>query len=67
MKCNLGTVDKAIRIIIGLAIIFVVGFVFESWWGLIGILPVIAGLTATCPLYTIFGISTLKKAELPYK
>jgi hypothetical protein len=67
MECNLGTVDRIIRIIIGLAIIVVLGFFFESWWGLVGILPIFAAVTGKCPLYSIFGISTLKKAEVSGK
>jgi len=60
MKCNVGKVDRAIRIIIGLAII-VLGIVFQSWLGLIGIIPLLTGLIRWCPLYIPFKISTDKK------
>ena len=58
MKINEGTIDRVIRVILGLAIIIVVGFIMKSWWGLIGLLPLVTGLTSRCPLYMLFGINT---------
>lgn len=57
MKCNVGKVDKNIRIIAG-AIILVVGFYFQSWWGLIGVIPLLTGIIGFCPVYVLFRIST---------
>lgn len=62
MKCNVGTIDRLLRIILGL-IISIVGVVFDSWWGLIGIIPMATGLFQFCPLYVPLKISTIKKAE----
>lgn len=59
MKSNIGAPDKNIRIIIGLAII-IMGIVYESWWGLIGLLPILTAITGWCGLYSIMGISTCK-------
>ncbi|MCE5250030.1 DUF2892 domain-containing protein [bacterium] len=59
MKRNVGTIDKVLRIIVGIVII-AVGFYFKSWWGVIGIIPIATGLIGYCMLYTIFGISTCK-------
>lgn len=59
MKCNVGKTDKVIRIVIGLAIV-AAGIYFKSWWGLIGIVPVITALIGWCPLYLPFGITTCK-------
>ena len=36
MKCNVGKTDKSLRAIAGIAII-IVGVIFNSWFGLIGI------------------------------
>ncbi|MCX6827184.1 MAG: DUF2892 domain-containing protein, partial [candidate division Zixibacteria bacterium] len=44
MKSNIGAPDKNIRIIIGLAII-IMGIAYESWWGLIGLLPILTAIT----------------------
>ena len=62
MKCNIGTTDKTVRVIIGL-IIIVLGFYFKSWWGAVGLLPIITGLIGWCPAYLPFGISTCKTKE----
>jgi hypothetical protein len=60
MKANVGTLDKIIRYIIGLALIVVLGLIYHSWWGLIGILPVISAVTGFCGFYLPFGINTHK-------
>ncbi len=57
MKKNVGSVDKTIRIILGL-VILIVGIVAKSWLGLIGLIPLITGLIGWCPAYLPFGIST---------
>jgi len=61
MKVNVGSADKVVRIILGL-IIIVLGLVYKSWWGLIGLLPLVTALINFCPLYTLIGISTRKAA-----
>ncbi|WP_321348125.1 DUF2892 domain-containing protein [uncultured Draconibacterium sp.] len=57
MKGNVGSVDRLLRIIAGL-IIAIVGVIFDSWWGLIGIVPLATGLFKFCPLYVPLKIST---------
>ncbi len=61
MKSNVGPVDRLVRIIIGL-IVAIAGVIFDSWWGLIGIVPIVTGLFKFCPLYLPFNITTTKKA-----
>ena len=63
MKVNEGTIDRTIRIVIGLAIIIGVGLVMHSWWGVLGIVPLATGIASRCPMYSILGISTCKKNE----
>ena len=60
MKINVGKTDKIIRIIIGV-VIGVAGILLQSWWGLIGIIPLATGLIGWCPLYLPFGIKTTKE------
>jgi hypothetical protein len=67
MNVNEGTTDKVIRIVIGLVIIIIVGFVMQSWWGLLGIVPLITGIASRCPLYSILGINTCRKTDSPVK
>jgi hypothetical protein len=59
MKRNIGNTDMAIRIIIGLAIA-AAGFYYNSWWGLVAIIPLVTAFTGFCGLYSILGISTCK-------
>ena len=62
MKENVGGADKVMRIIVGLALLSLV-FVLEGnarWWGLVGLLPLLTGITGYCPAYMPFGISTKK-------
>jgi len=39
---------RIIRALIGLAIM-IAGAVFNSWWGLIGLVPFVVGVTGFCP------------------
>ena len=66
-KTNVGSVDRILRIVVGLALL--AGFFTfpdSPWryWMLIGIVPLATGLLRTCPAYSLFGISTcpMKKA-----
>ncbi|MEJ8856875.1 DUF2892 domain-containing protein [Variovorax robiniae] len=58
MKTNLGTIDRALRIIVGLLLLALTGNGTIGLWGWVGLVPLITGLAAVCPAYTIFGLST---------
>lgn len=60
MKSNVGSIDRLLRIILGL-IIAILGVVYSSWWGLVGLVPIATGLFRFCPLYFPLKISTVKK------
>jgi hypothetical protein len=67
-KTNEGTVDRALRVIVGLGLLlwFFMGQ-GEGFWHyakLIGIVPLATGLMGSCPVYSILGINTcaMKKA-----
>lgn len=62
MKCNIGTGDRILRIIVGLAF-FLYGLVTAPAGGsfiigLIGVVLVVTALISFCPLYTAIGINT---------
>ena len=57
MKTNVGTVDRTIRVIIGLGVL-AAGLYYKNWWGLVGLLPLLTGLAGRCPPYSLFGINT---------
>jgi hypothetical protein len=60
MKCNIGRTDRVIRAIIA-ALFFALGLIFQTWWGLLGIVPLITVVTGFCGFYVPLKISTLKK------
>ncbi|KIF80726.1 YgaP family membrane protein [Noviherbaspirillum autotrophicum] len=62
MNANIGTVDKAIRLILA-AVFFSLFFFLQGdlkWIALIGIVPLVTALVNWCPLYAIFGVKTCK-------
>ena len=63
MKINVGSLDRAARIVAGLAILSLVFILKDDtrWFGLIGFVPLLTGIFRFCPAYLPFGISTCKK------
>lgn len=57
MTHNAGKIDRSLRFLISL-IIIAAGIYYQSLWGIVGIIPLVSGVTGFCPLYSIFGIST---------
>lgn len=57
MKSNVGGIDRIIRIIAGLAILSA-GLYFKSWWGLVGLVPLLTAVVRFCPAYLPLGVST---------
>ena len=60
MKFNMGTLDRTLRFIGGL-IIMLLGYIYESWWGLVGLVPLLTAFIGWCPLYVPFKFSTKKQ------
>lgn len=60
MKTNIGNIDRSLRLLAGAAILGA-GFYFKSWWGLVGLVPILTALVRFCPLYPLLGISTCKR------
>ncbi len=63
MKSNVGGIDRMIRIVLSMFILGA-GFYIPSWWGLVGLLPLLTGIAGWCPLYSIFGINTCRKGDV---
>lgn len=57
MTPNIGSTDKILRIVAGLAIIGA-GVYLQSWWGAVGAVPLLTALIGWCPAYAPFGLST---------
>jgi hypothetical protein len=62
MKPNIGTVDRALRILLGLGLI-AYGIINHTWIGALGTVPLLTAVIRFCPLYTPLGISTCSKVQ----
>ncbi len=64
---NVGTFDRVVRVIVGLALLSLPFFVggWGGWLGLIGIFPLGTGVFALCPAYSVLGISTCRGRPEP--
>ncbi|WP_295457104.1 DUF2892 domain-containing protein [uncultured Thiodictyon sp.] len=57
---NAGTIDRALRAIVGIALIALTLTGHLGLWGWIGIVPLLTALIGWCPAYTLLGIKTCK-------
>lgn len=60
MKKNVGSLDRLLRLTLGLVII-AWGFSVDNWFGLLGIIPLTTALLNWCPLYLPFKLSTINR------
>ncbi|MFA6958798.1 MAG: DUF2892 domain-containing protein [Thermoanaerobaculia bacterium] len=58
LPLNEGTIDRALRVIVGLAALSLTVVGPRTMWGLIGLVPLVTGVLGSCPLYTLLGLST---------
>jgi hypothetical protein len=58
MPCNVGKVDIGVRIILGLALVFLAAYLQNMIVGGLGIIALATGMTRFCPLYKLFGLNT---------
>jgi Protein of unknown function (DUF2892) len=60
---NLGGIDRAARIIIGVALLAwtVFGTVSARWFGLIGAVPLVTALAGWRPAHARFGLSSCRR------
>jgi cadmium resistance protein CadD (predicted permease) len=58
MKINEAGWDRTLRIVIGLVAISLVFIGSKTMWGLLGIIPLATGVTGSCLLYSVMGVST---------
>ncbi|WP_460136315.1 YgaP family membrane protein [Pseudomonas sp. S1_E04] len=61
MKTNIGTLDRSLRIVVGLLLIVLSLTGVIGLWGWIGLVPLATGIFRFCPLYTLLGIKTCKR------
>lgn len=56
---NVGTFDRAVRIVAGIGLLtFALAGERTAWWGWLGLIPLATGLWGYCPLYQLLHVST---------
>jgi hypothetical protein len=58
LPANVGSTDRLVRILIGIALLTLTVAGPRSAWGYLGLIPLLTGLVGRCPLYAVLGIST---------
>ena len=58
---NVGNLDRALRVILGIALIVLAATGRIGAWGYIGVVPLLTGAIAWCPLYRLLGIGTTRR------
>ena len=62
MDQNVGNLDRILRLGAGITLIVLSATGYIGVWGWFGVVPLLTGLSARCPAYTLFGIKTCKTA-----
>jgi hypothetical protein len=55
---NEHTVERGIRVVLGVVVLSLAFVGPQTPWGFIGIIPIVTGFIGSCPLYTVLGFST---------
>ena len=66
MRKNVGSSDKILRIVVGIALIAFANFGPQTGynvWGWIGIIPLVTAFLGICPAYSILGIKTSRSPD----
>ncbi len=63
MTCNVGGMDRVLRIGAGVALLALVFVGPQTPFGWIGLVPLLTGAYGFCPLYPVFKINTAKKSS----
>lgn len=51
-------IERVVRLVLGLGVLSLTFVGPKTPWGLLGIVPILTGALGSCPLYTLFGVST---------
>ncbi|WP_297450798.1 DUF2892 domain-containing protein [Ferrovum sp.] len=58
--CNVGGMDRLLRIVAGLVLIGLAATHTVGLWGWIGVVPLLTGAIGWCPAYSLFRIKTCR-------
>jgi len=60
---NVHAIERWFRVFIGLFVLSLIFWGPQSWWGLLGLVPLATGLIGSCPLYTMLGLTTCPRCR----
>jgi hypothetical protein len=60
---NEGTIDRVVRIVLGLGILSLAFVGPHSPFGYLGLIPLATGFVGFCPLYRVIGVNTCGAAR----
>jgi hypothetical protein len=63
MKTNEGSIDRGLRIALGLGLLSLTVFGPQTLWGLVGLVPLATVALGFCPAYRLVGLSTTGGAK----
>lgn len=55
--------ERVVRVLVGVTLVALALTGKIGVWGWVGVLPILTGLTGSCLLYTLFGVSTCAKSS----
>lgn len=58
MKCNVGGIDRILRISVGIVLVALAANGIIAWWGWLGLIPMATGIFRFCPAYPLLGINS---------
>ena len=63
MNRNLATLDRYLRILVGVVLLSLMFIGPRTIFGLIGLVPLLTAVAGHCPIYSLLGISTHWKGD----
>lgn len=60
MMRNEGTLDRIVRVILGVGLLTLAFVGPKTLWGYLGLVPLLTGLVGYCPLYRLLGVNTCR-------
>jgi hypothetical protein len=61
MEANVGQTDRIIRIAAGILLLSLIFVGPRTWWGLVGVVPLVTAFVNFCPAYKLLGVDTRGK------
>lgn len=58
MKLNEGTVDRILRVLVGIIVLSLAFVGPKTPWAYLGVIPLLTGIIGFCPLYAVLGVNT---------